>query len=355
MTRGPGPLHLAALLIVVVGACERPAPPQAPPLGPTSTPRESAEACARPDVDGPSIERFALDGTCRASDEIVSYRCPGVDVPVLRLAGEGRAVSFLGGPFAVRVEAVPANVRFVGSGTDGSDVLVADPGSTSPPSPSPTGSPGQTPAAPVPDEPLVYVRRDGVTERWLRLERRGGVADPPVLWLIGDSIMDGGSEELATSLADWAPTIDAEVGRPSSAGVALAAVAVDHEADVVVVELGTNDPSPPAFRDHLVETLDVLLDVPLVVWQTARGPADDAAIVAVNEAIREIVPRYPNVAIADWERFVPEDALMDDGIHPQDGFESLESDLLAPILAAWRAAVSGDGATACADRVLRSA
>jgi hypothetical protein len=61
------------------------------------------------------------------------------------------------------------------------------------------------------------------------------------------------------------------------------------------------------------------------------------------------------VAIADWQRFVPEDELLEDGIHPKEGSESLESDLLAPILTAWRGAVSGDGATSCGARVLRAA
>ncbi|HET9671265.1 MAG TPA: GDSL-type esterase/lipase family protein [Actinomycetota bacterium] len=305
-------------------------------------------------MDGAEVIRFSGEGACLPAATIVQYRCGPAEVPVLRLADERHPTSFLGGPFAVPVETVPANIRSVGRGA-GTEVLVADPPEPTP-SPTPSGSalPISMPVEPIRSEPLVYVRRDGVTERWLGMERRRGVADPPVLWLVGDSIMDGGRDVLTSSLADWTLTIDAEVGRPSSAGVALAAAAADQEADVVVVELGTNDSSPSDFRDHLVATLDLLREVPLVVWQTARGPEDHAAIGAVNEAIREVVPGYPNVAIADWEAFVPEEALMEDGIHPLDGFESLESDLLTPILAAWRGAVSGDGATSCAGRVLRA-
>jgi lysophospholipase L1-like esterase len=143
-------------------------------------------------------------------------------------------------------------------------------------------------------------------------------------------------------------------GRPSSQGVPVAADAAEQGADVVLVELGTNDSAAAEFRGHLVETLDLLRDVPLVLWQTARGPEELTTIAQVNEAIREVVPRYPNAAVVDWEAFVPVEELMDDGIHPQDGSEGLESELLTPILETWRGAVSGEGATSCGMRVVRA-
>ena len=153
--------------------------------------------------------------------------------------------------------------------------------------------------------------------------------------------------------SDWSVTIDAEVGRPSSSGVELATDAAEQDADVVVMELGTNDSSAEAFRGYLVETLDVLTSVPLVIWQTAKGLADGTSIPAVNEAIREVVPTYPNVTIADWEAFVPEDTLQEDGVHPDEGFEHLESELLLPLLSEWRAALSNEGATSCGREVVR--
>ena len=48
--------------------------------------------------------------------------------------------------------------------------------------------------------------------------------------------------------------------------------AAEQDADAVVMELGTNDSSAAAFRGYLVETLDTLTTVPLVIWQTAKGP-----------------------------------------------------------------------------------
>jgi hypothetical protein len=337
---------VAATLLV---ACET-ASSQAPPRAPPPSTNAAGGACDEPAIDGPSIVVFTLNGSCLGGDVMVLYRCSPADAPVLRLASDRGSESFLGGPFAVPVDAVPANVRFIGSG-DGTEVLVADPLVAVPPSATAGSGPSPTPAD---AEPLVYVRHDGVTERWLRVGHRRAVGDPPVVWLIGDSILYGGREIVSGALADWSLTIDAEVGRPSSVGVPLATEAAEQEADVVVVELGTNDSAAGEFRDHLVETLDLLRHVPLVLWQTARGPDDHPTIGAVNEAIRQAVPRYPNAAIADWEAFVPVDQLMADGIHPAEGSEGLESQLLTPILTVWRGAVSRDGATSCSRRIVRS-
>ncbi len=144
------------------------------------------------------------------------------------------------------------------------------------------------------------------------------------------------------------------MGRSSSSGVALAQEAAVQDADAVVVELGTNDSSAASFHGHLIETMNALTTVPLVIWQTAKGPEDATNIPAVNETIREIVPTYPNGAIADWEAFAPADALQEDGIHPGVGFEQLESELLLPMLTAWRAATSTEGATSCGKKVVRA-
>jgi hypothetical protein len=346
------------IAISVLVACQNRGPSQAPPLDPpVAEPGGSGGgACEEPDVGGASVVLFSSDGTCRAGDALVLYRCSPSAFPVLRSASRKGAVEFLGGPFAVRVERLPANVRFVGKG-DGVDVLVADPTAPTPASQSSPPPPDASTAGAgtgVVAQPLVYVRREGVTERWLRLPRRRALDDQPTAWLIGDSILDGGRKEVGAALADWDLTLDAEVGRPSSEGLALAETAVDGGADVVLVELGTNDSFPIEFRSDLIQILDSLREVPLVLWQTTRGPEDVPSIPAVNQAIREVTPTYPNVAIADWESFVPAEAVQVDGIHPDPGFESLESELLLPMLSGWRDAVSGEGATSCGREVVRA-
>lgn len=350
---------LAGLAIAVglLGACDGSSPP-APPLdAPTVGSSPGGQTCGQTGVDGAAVLRFEADGRCLPGDVMVLYRCPSVSVsvPVLRLSSTGGPRLFLGGPFAAPVTALPAQVRFAGE-ADGTEVLIADPLPTDP-SPSFSGSPSPTveeELAPAPaPEPLVYVRHGGVTERWLRLEGRRALDDVPVVWLIGDSILDGGSPTVATELAAWHVTLDAEIGRSSSSGIEIATAAVERGAHVVVMELGTNDPSAVTFRRHLVETLDVLEGVPLVIWQTVRGPAGDPTIEEVNAAIREVAPTYPNVAIADWEAFVPAEAVQEDGIHPDEAFLHLEARLLVPMLSKWRDALSREGATSCGPAVVR--
>jgi hypothetical protein len=349
------PARLALVLGVLVTACDGSGAQAPPPLDPPQESGQGGGACSETVVDGATVSRFESGGSCLPGDVMVLYRCSPAAVPVLRISSVTAPALFLGGPFAVPVESLPARVRFAGS-SDGTEVLIADPLSDPSAATSISASPsaggiGSEPTSQ--PEPLVFVRRDGVAERWLRLAGRRTLNDPPTVWLIGDSILDGGRDAVEAGLSDWSVALDAEVGRSSFSGVALATDAAEQGADVVVMELGTNDSSGEDFRGHLIETLDILTGVPLVIWQTAKGPEEMPSIPAVNEAIREIVPAYPNAAIADWEAFAPEEALQEDGIHPDEGFEHLESELLLPLLSEWRAARSPEGATACGRKVVR--
>ena len=348
---------LALCLLLFPAACDG-TRPQTPPLDPPSVdPSPSGGSCSEVEVGGAVAHRFEVDGSCLAGDVMVLYQCSPTAVPVLRISSVDGPALFLGGPFAVPVSTVPARVRFAGHARGGgTEVLIADP---MPPSPSPSTSGSESPSAegsaveaPEP-EPVVYVREGGVTERWLRLEGRRTEQEPPVLWIIGDSILDGGRDDVEAAFIDWSLTLDAEVGRSSSTGVALAQEAVEQDADAVVVELGTNDTSAAVFRDHLVETLNILGGTAFVVWQTARGPEEDLSIAEVNAVIRDVVPTYPNVAIADWAAFVPDEAVQTDGIHPDEGFQQLEAELLTPLLTEWRDALSREGATSCGRAAVR--
>ncbi len=349
----PSRLALCASLVVSLAACDQGGSSPAP-LDAQSAPRDGG-ACEEPDVEGVSVLLFASGGSCLSGRVMVLYRCSPIAVPVLRLASAKGPVAFLGGPFAVPASTLPANVRFAGSG-DGVEVLIADPLS---PSPEPTSSsPGPTAGTARPTvqpQPLVYVRRSGVTERWLRLERRPALHDPPVAWLIGDSILDGGREDVEAAFEGWDLTLDAAVGRPSSSGVTIVDEAAQEGADAVLVELGTNDTSVTAFREDLIRMLDSLRGVPLVIWQTTRGPEEDELLPQLNATIREVVPGYANAAIADWEAFVPDDAVQSDGIHPDPGHEGLEAELVGPLFSEWLEAESGEGATSCGPAVVRAA
>ena len=350
-------------LVFLLGACDG-SVAQAPPLDPPSVdPTPSESACDTVEVGGATAVRFEVNGSCVPSDDMVLYRCAPADVPVLRISSaEGPAI-FLGGPFAVPVRTLPAQVRFAGHRRrDGG--LDRRPAPTEPvaddrgprrrarrptltPSPSVASSPSSSRS-----HSCTSGRRGAPSGgSGSRAGARSRIL--PRCGSIGDSILDGGRDEVEAALADWALTLDAEVGRSSSSGVELARAAVEQDANAVVIELGTNDASASVFRAHLVETLDILAGVPLVIWQTARGPEEDLSIPEVNAAIRDVVPTYPNVAIADWATFVPDEAVQTDGIHPDEGFQGLEAELLAPMLTEWRDALQREGATTCGRAVLR--
>ena len=342
-------LRLALVLGVLAAACEGSGAEAPPPLDPPPVGSSPAGgACSQTEIEGASVSRFESKGSCLPGDVLVLYRCSPSDAPVLRITSVTGPALFMGGAFAVPVDVLPANVRVAGE-SDGTDILIADPPPPGSSSPAPEDSPEPR------TEPLVYVRSGGVTERWLRLEGRRALDDPPTVWLIGDSILDGGRDAMEAGLSDWSVTLDAEVGRSSSSGIELATDAAEQDADVAVMELGTNDSSADAFRDNLVESLEALTTLPLVIWQTAKAPEDATSVPAVNEAIKQVVATYPNAAIADWEAFVPEEALQVDGIHPDEGFEQLESELLLPLLAEWRDATLGEGPTSCGRNVVREA
>lgn len=206
-------------------------------------------------------------------------------------------------------------------------------------------SAGGTSVMTVPGEPRwLFVQRDAQTERWLPLPT-GSVARSVLF--IGDSITDGAAPALTTMLSGWTAAFDAVVGRPSVGGVApaAAAAALRPTPDVVVVELGTNDADPAAFEANLRTILTSLASVPLVLWQTVHSPQPAAA--DVNAAGRRLAERFPNVAIADWNAFVPPAAISSDGVHPLVGHEGLMAKLIAPLLSTWVQAVAGIGPAAC--------
>jgi hypothetical protein len=169
----------------------------------------------------------------------------------------------------------------------------------------------------------------------------------PSVSFIGDSILRGATPSLLTALSGWVATVDAEIGRASASGVSIAASVASGvpPPDVVVVELGTNDADPLAFRAHAQAILTSLQDIPLAVWQTTHGPMDH--VPEVNDQIRRIVRRYPNTAIADWNAFVPAGDLTSDGVHPLPDHEDDMAKLVAPLLASWVAAASRPALDRC--------
>ncbi len=216
--------RLGLAVVILLTACDGSGTQAPPPLDrPSLEPSPGGGACSETEVDGAIAMRFEADGSCLPGEVMVLFRCSPEAVPVLRISSVTGPALFLGGPFAAPVSTLPAGVRFAGA-ADRSEVLIADPPVAGPSTTrSISASPSAERSQPINEsEPLVYVREDGVTERWLRLEGRRGLHDPPVVWVIGDSILDGGRDAVEAGLSDWTVTLDAEVGRSTSSGVALA-------------------------------------------------------------------------------------------------------------------------------------
>jgi len=300
----------------------------------TPAPSGTAEVSPQPGCEGVTTTGVVtaetlrrIDGVCVPAATAVVLRCdPSLDpVAVLDAGGESR--TFLGGSFAVPVAEIPAVARAVGFGPSGRFYGMAD------------------------DPSLLYLESGAGAQRWLAVSAPRDVADPVGALIVGDSILDGASPTLSEVLPAWELTVDAVVGRSSSGGISVVESSFATP-DVVVIELGTNDHDPGAFRANADRILaaPVVSVADLVVWVTARNPDD--ANPAINRQIVEVMAALPRGVVADWDRFVPAEALNGDGVHPAAGQEHVFADFVGGMLETWRAAVHHRGPARCAAAVI---
>ena len=318
MRRAPAALFalVAVSCSIATGATPSQPPPQSPPaIGTAGCPVAS-------ELDPPRALMLFRNGGCVPPERLLGFRCSPVEPVVIEVgAGTREAERFIGERWATPMDTLPTGAFPLG---EGGDMQVF-------------GVPG--------DEKTLYVARDDTVERWLRLPRLGA-SDPPTAFVIGDSIADGAEPSILEALPGWSIGFDAIIGRGTNSALTAAAAQAAVRPDVVVIELGTNDADPVAFRENGATMLDTLKHVPLVVWQTAHGPLEN--IPGVNIHIHGLVERYPNAVVADWDTFVSDDDLSSDGVHPAAGHEDLMSTLIAPILTRWVEVANGGGASACA-------
>lgn len=300
--RAAGVLTIAVAMSACLGR-EVPVP-QALPAG---TPEVTA--CGGPPGSVPLLDP---DGSgCVPIPRLSMWTCEGSGAPPFaRHSVDGRPHRYLGGRFSVPVPDPPASAELIGA--TGDIEVFADPT----------------------DVRWLWVRTDGATARWLALPDRAP-EDPPDVFFIGDSITDGASIFFPAALPGWVTGFDAVPGRGSVSGVTPAATqgALGH--DVVVVELGTNDQDLEGFKANAEAILASLADVPLVLWQTVKGPPEVVMQQDVNRVIRDLARTYPNVSIVDWAARVKDDQLSTDGVHPNTEHLDLMAQLVAPELNTW--------------------
>ncbi len=298
-------LAVSAVVLLLATACETP--------GGVSGSATCKQGTTKVTVfQGPS-------GHCLPRDRLVEFRCDGQAPEIVIDAGSARERRFLGGGFATRIGRLPTGSEVLGVGEGTQAVVLPDA-----------------------DQWLFTVKGTEV-QRWLALPPAETVTSGgPTAFMIGDSILDGGQYAIAAALPDWTLGFDALNGRGSVSGVSIAEAQAGAGNDAVVVELGTNDQSPEAFKEHARAILSELKATPLVLWQTVQGPAGVVQAEGVNAAIRELVGSRPTAAIADWAGLVGEEELSYDGVHPDLGHEDAMAGVVAPMLTRWWNATTAD-------------
>jgi len=324
-------LPMLLLGLTLLAACD-PYPATNSDADPSLTPGPSPlvaqrDPCITPDAPSPisvSVVHRA-DGSCWPLSREMVYRCdPSMPAVAEVDVGQGPR-RFLGGSYAVKVSAPP--VTALSEGVTPFGEVFLDPG----------------------DPSFLWVRSDGVTERWLALPVRSKLSSPPTVQMIGDSILDGGQAEVVAGLPGWVVTIDALIGRGSEGAAGVAESLPSPAANVVVIEIGVNDQDASTTAANAQRIITAQGGARLLVWLTAHGP--EPQVPSINEAIWDAMGPLPNGAVLDWNNLVPLDALSSDGIHPDTGQQGVLASILDPYLKGWLDAVEGRGATACQDTI----
>jgi hypothetical protein len=344
MRRSLRPPALAALAAVLIAACSHytagdPVPQLAPTPGggspepavhtsPRPEPGAAGAVCAPPIVADPLVvvERLRGAAACLSAARALTYRCAPEFDPVITLGTDRAPDRYLGGRFALPLAALPEEATAIGVASIGRIWLV----------------PGE-------DRPAVVVQHGDAVERWLPLPPKASADPVPTAAVIGDSLMDGSREELAAALPDWDLAIDAEVGRSSSGAAAVAESWPEPVPPVVVVEIAVNDHDPLAVASNLQRVVAAVGDPLLLLWLTGHGPDPDTD--RVNQAIVDGLAGVDYGTVADWDALAPADALDSGGVHLLPDRQGELADVVAERLAAWRAAITGVGATGCAGAV----
>lgn len=300
----------------------------APPTTTTTIP-----ACPAPrGVDGDvTVFRAAAGGPCRPAGELVAYRCAVRSGPavVTGLAGD-LPVDHLGGRFASTVPSVPTDRQLLGVRDDGARLF-------------------RSPS----DPDAVFLDTGVAVTRWpaLRWWATGSGAlvrgfHRPAAFFLGDSVMLGAVGAIHAAMAPWDVVVDAAVSRSTAAGVDVVRARRAEIADVVVVQLGTNDGADTAvFAERVRALMAELAGVDLVVWLTIREARPYYA--ATNATLREVVAGYPNAVVADWNAAAPPTATYADGLHLRAEGAAAMAALARDAVFAWYAATADRGPDAC--------
>lgn len=153
-------------------------------------------------------------------------------------------------------------------------------------------------------------------------------ADRTPLLFVGDSVMLGASDGLRAAFGERA-VVDAAAGRefPDGAAIVRGHLRRMPAETVPVIHLGNNSFIDPALLDGLMTELSAR---PRVLLLTVRVPLPWQD--SVNDAVRQMPTKHPNVHVVDWYAGSSEPGLLVDGAHMNERGISAYTDILTAAL-----------------------
>ena len=148
----------------------------------------------------------------------------------------------------------------------------------------------------------------------------GGPGDPPI-FALGESVLVGAARPIARAIGPM--EVNARIGRQVTDAIDV----LQRRAEagligrVVLLHIGNNGPMR---REEADEVMEILHDVPVVIWINLRVPRQWER--HNNDLIDELPARYPNVRVVDWHGASAgrRGLLASDGVHlTPDGYRVL--------------------------------
>lgn len=146
--------------------------------------------------------------------------------------------------------------------------------------------------------------------------KSGKIGDPKGVYVIGDSLAQGTSQDLRNALDGYKVETNAQTGRSTAAGIA-ALKAEKGLPSTVVVSLGTNDnPSDTTgFRNRIRELMDVVGSRRHVIWVNFRGTGQAGDLSPLNAVLTREAQQHPNLTVVNWNKQVSDQNIDMTGVH----------------------------------------
>lgn len=156
--------------------------------------------------------------------------------------------------------------------------------------------------------------------------------------LLGDSVMASTSQRYGREMCDalvplgWQTEVDAETGRFIDFGKQVLDKRLAAGWDVTVILLGNNyGEDQGVYRDYLDAMMVRLAPKPVVLLTVTEFKPSRTQ---VNDVIREMAAKYPNVIVVDWAAVTAADDSLtgDDGLHLTDPGRAALAGLVSLVL-----------------------